>query len=118
MPRPLPRRATPCMKYLVKVIAPAALLAAPLTLGGCARILYALGAGAGYAATHSSSPPPPPPAKDSATARRPMVTAQFVSEVSTGGTTKQCVYSFAGNTHVTTVSITERCPRTIQVPAW
>ena len=113
MPRQSPGHASYATKCLLTVVAPAALLVAPLGLTGCARILYALGAGARYAATHSSSPPPPPPAKT-----RPMVTAQFVNEVSTGGTTKQCVYSYAGNAHVITVSITELCPATIQVPAW
>lgn len=97
----------------MKSISLAVIVALTLSSSGCARALRALVAGAQYVGANSSAPPPPPPKPQPAT-----VTAQFVREVSTGGTTKQCVYSYAGNTHVTTVSITEYCPSTIQVPAW
>lgn len=42
-------------------------------------------------------------------------TAFFVREVQTGGTTKQCVYNYLGNTHVITISNVKLCPLSIEV---
>lgn len=37
-------------------------------------------------------------------------------QVDTGGLTRQCYYDAEGSTYVVTVSITEVCPVTIEIP--
>ncbi len=39
------------------------------------------------------------------------------SVIETGGLTRQCVYDAAGSTFVLTVSITQVCPQTVEIPS-
>ena len=42
-------------------------------------------------------------------------TAYFSHEIDTGGMTKQCVYTYLGNTYTITVKSYQLCPMSIQV---
>jgi hypothetical protein len=44
------------------------------------------------------------------------LTGYLEGEVQTGGLTHQCYYDVAGSTYVLTLSVTEVCPQTVEIP--
>lgn len=102
-------------------IAPVAMLTLALASSACAPLLSALGTAAGITAPNSSGAPPLPPPPDNAVladslnARKPEVVAFLAAEISTGGSTKQCIYSYAGSPFIRTVSAGDLCPPMIKV---